>query len=104
MFGMGAAETMMIIIAIFVLFVVFGPKQLPKLGKMFGATMKEVRSGMAEFTEEMNASDPKPAAPAEAEGAPRKMAKVIYEDEVEEIKIDPERKVARIIYEDEVEA
>ena len=63
-----------------IIFVVFGPKNLPKLGKMFGSTMKEVRKGMNEFTEEMN----------EAGG-------------VEEVKIDPDRKVAKIIYEDEVD-
>lgn len=49
--GIGAPELIIILIVVLVL---FGPKQLPKLGKMFGKTMKEVRTGMDSFSEEMN--------------------------------------------------
>ena len=56
----------LIIIAVIVL-VIFGPKQLPKLGKMFGKTMKEVRTGVEEATKEaQDAGDS--AAPAEDAG------------------------------------
>ena len=29
-----------------VVLILFGPKQLPKLGKMFGKTMKDLKEGM----------------------------------------------------------
>jgi len=62
MFGLGPGETVIIIILIVVLFVIFGPKQLPKLGKMFGKTMKSVRTGLDEMNAEMKTEDtPKPA-------------------------------------------
>ncbi|MCL2655507.1 MAG: zinc ribbon domain-containing protein [Coriobacteriia bacterium] len=63
MFGLGPGETVIIIILIVVLFVIFGPKQLPKLGKMFGKTMKSVRTGLDEMNAEMKTeSTSKPAA------------------------------------------
>jgi sec-independent protein translocase protein TatA len=52
---------------------IFGPKQLPKLGKMFGKTVKEVRSGIDEATQEAgtaNASDSAAAAPTPAPQSP----------------------------------
>jgi len=101
---LGLPEILLIAGIAFLVFVVFGPKNLPKLGKMFGSTMKEVRKGMADFSEEMNSPDGEASAAPEAAVEPeRKIAQVIYEDEIEEVKIDPERKVAKIIYEDEVE-
>jgi sec-independent protein translocase protein TatA len=62
MFGMGPMETVLIIGLIVVLFLIFGPKQLPKLGKMFGKTMKSVRKGIDEVTDEMKGDEE--AAPA----------------------------------------
>ena len=41
--GIGGPELLIILV---VVLLIFGPKQLPKLGKMFGKTMREVRSGM----------------------------------------------------------
>ena len=35
-----------IIIVLVIVLVIFGPTQLPKLGKMFGKTMKGLRDGM----------------------------------------------------------
>jgi len=35
-------------VILIVVLIIFGPKQLPKLGKMFGQTMKEVRAGVEE--------------------------------------------------------
>ena len=104
MFGRtGGFEIILILIVAFVLFVVFGPKNLPKLGKMVGSTMKEVRKGMEEATDAMSDDAPAPAPVAETPAVEpgRKVAKVIYEDEIEEVKIDPNRKVAKIVYEDE---
>lgn len=62
--GIGAPELIIILVVVLVL---FGPKQLPKLGKMFGKTVKEVREGMDTFNDEMkNESENKPGETAEA--------------------------------------
>jgi sec-independent protein translocase protein TatA len=55
-FGMGTPE-LLVILAIAI--VLIGPTQLPKLGKMFGKTMKEVRSGIEDATQEVNADSAK---------------------------------------------
>lgn len=52
--SIGAPELIIILI---VVLVIFGPKQLPKLGKMFGKTVKEVRSSMDTINEEINKDD-----------------------------------------------
>ncbi len=63
MFGMGPGETAIVLVLIVVLFVIFGPKQLPKLGKMFGKSMKSVRTGLDEMNAELKTEDAsKPAA------------------------------------------
>lgn len=54
--GIGGPEAIIILI---VVLVIFGPKQLPKLGKMFGKTMREVRSGMANINEELDSDTEK---------------------------------------------
>lgn len=74
-FGMGPLE-LMIILGIALL--IFGPKNLPKLGKSLGQTVKNVREGMEGDDEEpkkMEAAEavaePAPAAaPVEAAPAP----------------------------------
>lgn len=43
--GMGMPELMVILLVVLVL---FGPKNLPKLGKTLGETVKNVREGMEE--------------------------------------------------------
>lgn len=50
----GAPELIIILV---VVLVIFGPKQLPKLGKMFGKTVKEVRTGMESMNEELKSDD-----------------------------------------------
>ena len=50
----GAPELIIILV---VVLVIFGPKQLPKLGKMFGKTVKEVRTGMDSFNDELKSDD-----------------------------------------------
>lgn len=42
-FGMGATELVVILL---VVLVIFGPKNLPKLGSALGKTVKNVRDGM----------------------------------------------------------
>ena len=43
-----------LLIVLLVVLIIFGPKQLPKLGKMFGKTMRNFKEGMSE---EMNEDD-----------------------------------------------
>ena len=39
------------IIVLIIVLVIFGPKNLPKLGKMFGKTMKNFKEGMDDVDE-----------------------------------------------------
>ena len=41
-----------LIIVLIIVLVIFGPKNLPKLGKMFGKTMKNFKAGMDEVPDE----------------------------------------------------
>jgi len=66
-FGLGPTELIIILVIILVL---FGPKQIPKLSKMFGRAMKDLREGM-EGKDEEEATPPTeptaiPAAKSEA--------------------------------------
>ena len=45
LFGLGAPE---LIIILAVVLIIFGPKNLPKLGKSLGKTVKGIREGMDE--------------------------------------------------------
>ena len=69
------------IIVLIIVLVIFGPKNLPKLGKMFGKTMKNFKEGMedvdengdakpAETKTEEKADAPAAAAPVAEEAAP----------------------------------
>ena len=49
-----------LIIVLIIVLVIFGPKNLPKLGKMFGKTMKNFKEGMEDVDEN---GDAKPAGP-----------------------------------------
>ncbi len=56
----GTQELMIILL---VVLIIFGPKQLPKLGKMFGKTMRNFKDGISE------AADDDDEAPAEKKEA-----------------------------------
>ena len=43
-----------LIIVLIIVLVIFGPKNLPKLGKMFGKTMNNFKKGMEESDAEEN--------------------------------------------------
>lgn len=60
--GIGGPELIIILI---VVLIIFGPKQLPKLGKMFGKTVKEVRSGMEEAQKEIDTKETSQSAESE---------------------------------------
>lgn len=57
LFGLGPTE---LIIILAIVLVLFGPKQIPKLSRMFGKAMKDVKDGLEGVEEEPAA----PAAPA----------------------------------------
>ncbi|HIZ19128.1 MAG TPA: twin-arginine translocase TatA/TatE family subunit [Candidatus Olsenella stercoravium] len=56
-FGMGPMELAVILL---VVLVIFGPKNLPKLGSALGKTVKNVREGMGEGSGDSE-SEPEPA-------------------------------------------
>ncbi len=45
-----------LIIVLAIVLIVFGPKQIPKLAKMFGKATKEIKNGMEEGTAEADAA------------------------------------------------
>ena len=53
-FGLGPTELAIILVIVLVL---FGPKQIPKLSRMFGKAMKDLREGM-EGKDETSAEAP----------------------------------------------
>ncbi len=64
--------TQELLIILVVVVIIFGPKQLPKLGKMFGKTMRNFKEGInEEMADEDNAtkaaSTQEPAAEAKTE-------------------------------------
>jgi len=91
MMRIGPSQLLLIIGVTFFLMYVVGPKNLPKMGRMFGETMREVRKGMAEFSEEIHAASVE--IQAQQNSGPQ----------TERITVDPNRKVAQIIYEDEID-
>lgn len=46
---MGILSPTHLIIILVIVLIIFGPSQLPKLGKSLGQTMKSVKDGMAEI-------------------------------------------------------
>lgn len=53
--GMGVPE---IAIILLVVLVIFGPKNLPKLGSAIGKTVKNVREGMEDGVDETSEAEP----------------------------------------------
>ena len=58
-----------LIIVLIIVLVIFGPKNLPNLGKMFGKTMKNFKEGMDDVDEN---GDAKPAETKTEEKAEKK--------------------------------
>ena len=48
LFGLGMPEILVILV---IALIIFGPKNLPKLGAMFGKSVKELRSAMDDETD-----------------------------------------------------
>lgn len=51
-----------LIIVLVVVLIIFGPKNLPKLGKMFGKTMKSFKDGINDDEDDESAKEKKAAA------------------------------------------
>ena len=81
-FGLGMPE---LIIILLVVLLIFGPKQLPKLGRAMGKTIKGLRAGAEEVQEGLkgDVDDSKEEEPEEedaeeaADEAPKKVKKVV---------------------------
>ena len=54
-----------LLIILVVVLLIFGPKNLPKLGKMFGKTMKSFKDGINEDDEDAAKTEKAEAKPAE---------------------------------------
>ena len=67
MFGKFGTTELLVILVIVI--IVFGPKQLPKLSKMFGKTIKNFKEGMDDVDEN---GDAKPAETKTEEKAEKK--------------------------------
>lgn len=84
MFGLRVPELLIILV---VILLIFGPKNLPKLGKALGSTVKNVREGLeegddTEKAEEMSEED-KEVADLEAKLAEAKAKKEAAEKDAE---------------------
>ena len=82
-----------IIIVLVIVLIIFGPTQLPKLGKMFGKTMKGLRDGMENPDADEN--EPEPAAeakPKEVKAAPEDMGAELERLKAENAKLAQEAK------------
>lgn len=63
MFGLGPFETMLIFL---VLFLLFGPSQIPKMARGVGQALKEFQKAKREISDEINREEPqKPPQPPE---------------------------------------
>ena len=74
--GLGIPELVIILV---VVLIIFGPKNLPKLGKSLGKTVKSVREGIDEGEAESktdDAAEAEQAAPAQA--IPAEVTEVVY--------------------------
>ena len=69
--GLGIPELLIIVV---VVLIIFGPKNLPKLGSALGKTVKNVREGMEEGDEKDSKKVEEPKA-ADVEDAPAEKAK-----------------------------
>lgn len=62
MFNFGPFETMLIFLVVFLL---FGPSQIPKMARGLGQALREFKKARNEITDEMNREDPASKKPPE---------------------------------------
>lgn len=83
--GMGVPELLIILV---VILLIFGPKNLPKLGNALGKTVKNLREGMGAGEEEKKAQDAdeeivEEVVEVEEEAAPKKTVKKVVKKKAE---------------------
>ncbi len=83
--GMGVPELLIILV---VILLIFGPKNLPKLGSALGKTVKNLRDGMGAGEEEKKAVDAdeevvEEVVEVEEEAAPKKTVKKVVKKKAE---------------------
>lgn len=84
--GMGVPELLIILV---VILLIFGPKNLPKLGNALGKTVKNLREGMGAGEEEKKAQDAdeeevvEEVVEVEEEVAPKKTVKKVVKKKAE---------------------
>ena len=98
-FGMGGFELVIILV---VILLIFGPKNLPKLGSALGKTVSNLRSGMSEGKKKKDeAAEAEGEGEAEAPADEQDAAPVAeIEGEVETVEPEPEpepKKVKRVV-------
>ena len=81
--GMGVPELLVILL---VALIIFGPKNLPKLGSAIGKTVKNVREGMEE------GSDDKDVAKAEKSSASENVEEVVADPDDADAEVDSSAK------------
>lgn len=64
--GMGPLE---LVIVVAIVLVIFGPKNLPKLGSALGKTVKSVREGLDDSSDDTNKKDEKVKSSAKSQEA-----------------------------------
>lgn len=64
--GMGPLE---LVIVVAIVLVIFGPKNLPKLGSALGKTVKSVREGLDDPSDDTNKKDEKAKSSAKSQEA-----------------------------------
>ena len=81
--GLGIPELLIIVV---VVLIIFGPKNLPKLGSAIGKTVKNVREGMEE------GSDDKDVAKAEKSSASENVEEVVADPDDADVEVDSSSK------------
>jgi sec-independent protein translocase protein TatA len=79
MFGLQPAHLVLILV---IALIIFGPRQLPELGKALGKTITEFKKSTREITEPTNDSNPAPASipPANAQPQPQASSNAQHKD------------------------
>lgn len=76
--GLGIPELLIILV---VILLIFGPKNLPKLGKSLGQTVKNVREGMEGDEEQVEGTDEEPKKVADKSEEPSEPIEVFADDD-----------------------
>lgn len=79
--GMGVPELLIILV---VVLLIFGPKNLPKLGSAIGKSVKGLREGMASDEGKVDIEEEEEAVEEEPAEAPKKKVKVVKKETSDE--------------------